>query len=269
MKKLIRKWLIPVGIWEYFKNLRKKEQTNTPIRLAENEIYKNKFSDVKRCFILATGPSIKDENLELLQNEFCISVSNFFVHEKYSLLKPEFHVFAPLHTPITPDQYLGWINDALINTNFKTTYVICESNRDIVETTLSAHNTLYYLHGGNFPVDFTDKLPPVQTVVHVAIYLAMYLGIKEIYLLGTDHSWILHYGESKHFYEESKHVLVRQNYSEWTEEDIGKEFENNAILWSIYRKIRTYSHTVNTRIVNLSKGSLLDVFERNRLENIF
>jgi len=268
VKSFIKKWLIPRGYIEMYKKSITSKQFLPEKLLPENENLRSKYKDVKRCFILATGPSIKNENLDLLQNEFCISVSNFFVHEKYLSLKPKFHVFAPSHPPITSEQYSAWLKDASDNTHFETTFVVADSNRSIVESTLIHSNKLFYLSGGDFPVDFCKRLPPVQTVVHVAIYLAIYLGIKEIYLLGADHSWVLHYGKSNHFYEENKHKLVQQNYSEWIEDDIGKEFENNAVLWDFYRKIRSYSKENNYKIVNLTKESLLDVFERDTLENI-
>lgn len=269
MKDFLRSWILPPKVWSLFKYLFSSKSFQVDNDIVQNAELKDKYNQIRRCFILATGPSINEESLQLLKGEFCISVSNFFVHPLYNELKPKFHVFAPLHPPIKQNQYLEWINDAINKTSFNNTFVMSNSDKEFLDINISSSQSkLYYNTGGTFPVDFSKRLPPIQTVVHIAIYLAIYMGINEIYLLGVDHSWVLHYGESKHFYAENEHKLVQQNYSEWIEEDIGKEFKNNAILWDIYRDIRNYCKTINVNIVNLTKGSLLDIYEKNNLENI-
>lgn len=223
-------------------------------------------SNKKRCFILATGPSIKEQNLDGLENESCISVSNFFVHPLFHKIKPHYHVFAGWHPPITPEQMGEWWADA--TSHFKETSLnvfIHARNKNIKErfSVFSQQPVYYYLDGGDFPIDFTKAIPPVQTVVHIAIYLAMYLGFKEIYLLGCDHSWLLHYGTSQHFYKEEEHSFTRNNYSEWSEvKDIGYEFKTYADLWNIYRKIRFEAQKENCKIFNATPQSILDVFPR-------
>ena len=53
----------------------------------------------KRCFIIATGPSIASQNLLPLKNELCISVSQFYLHPGFSEIKPFYHIHAPNHPP--------------------------------------------------------------------------------------------------------------------------------------------------------------------------
>jgi hypothetical protein len=267
-REIIKNWLIPPGYIDILSRIR-----SVPAKrsyLPENVEYKDTYKQGERCFILATGPSIKEEKLNLLKGEACISVSNFFVHEMFNELHPIFHVFAPLHLPLTAKEYKSWLKEAISHTNSDIKFVACHNDFNIINDG-GLNNTnkfLYYITGGDFPINFVKGIPPIQTVVHIAIYLAIYLGFKEIYLLGVDHSWILHYGESRHFYEEHQHKLVQLNYSEWIEEDIGKEFESNAILWQIYRKIRTYAHENDIRIINLTKNSLLDIFPKMNLNEI-
>jgi hypothetical protein len=80
-----------------------------------------------------------------------------------------------------------------------------------------------------------------------------------------DHNYILHYGESKHFYEEAKDSKVKGGYSEWDKslvEDIGAQFESSAELWKQYRLMKKIAERQNVKIINLTDGGLLDVFER-------
>ena len=117
-------------------------------------------------------------------------------------------------------------------------------------------------------INFSKRLPIIQTSPHIAVYLSLYLDVKEIYLLGVDHDWILHIGETRHFYDEKKSALAQTGYNEWLESDLGTECEAYGRLWKIYRQIRTYATKHKVVIINATTGSLLDVFPRANLEEI-
>ena len=82
MKDFFKKWIIPPGYINILKLFKAKK---SDIIIAENSNLKNSYNNINRCFILATGPSIKNQDLTCLKDEFCISVSNFFVHPLYNL----------------------------------------------------------------------------------------------------------------------------------------------------------------------------------------
>jgi hypothetical protein len=212
-------------------------------------------------------------DLAPLENEFCISVSNFFVHPLFSRIKPNYHLFAGTHPPLTNEHIGNWWKDATesLTGNPKTRILLNANDKKIKDqfNVFNEQEVFYYLGEGKFPVNFTRQIPDIQTVVHIAIYLAMYLGIKEIYLLGCDHSWITHFGQSMHFYQESQHSFTRNNYSEWSEiKDIGEEFKAYANLWDIYRNIRSEARSINVDIFNATPGSLLDIFPRKDFAEI-
>ena len=240
--------------------------------LKKNSQLKNTAKNIDRCFILATGPSIREQDLSGLEDEFCISVSNFFVHPLFKKINPRYHVFAGSHPPITPEQMADWWRDA--EGHFRGSNVdifIHAVNKNVQENfgLFKDHKVYYYLGEGKYPVDFAKAIPKIQTVVHVAIYLAMYLGFKEIYLLGCDHSWLLHHGISQHFYKEEQHSFTRNNYSEWSEvKDIGYEFKTHAKLWDVYRKIRSEAAKINCNIFNATPKSMLDIFPKKNLSEV-
>jgi hypothetical protein len=242
--------------------------------LKKNSQLKDSAAGVRRCFILATGPSISTQDLSSLEGEFCISVSNFFVHPLFNTIQPHYHLFAGTHPPITEEQVTDWWQDAEnhMEGNKKTSIVLYAKDKRLVESKnlFKGREKYYYLSNGDFPVDLTRQLPDMQTVIHPAIYLAIYAGIKEIYLLGVDHSWLLHFGESKHFYREEEHSLTRNKYNEWGGiKDIGEDFRHHAHLWDIYRDIRSEAGKVGVSIFNASPGSLLDIFPRVNFNSIF
>ena len=241
--------------------------------IRRNKQLKNKYAGVKRCFIIATGPSINTVDLTKLQGEFIISVSNFFVHKDFQRLHPKYHIFAKSHKPITFEQFSAWLSDAdKYFTDPELAVVLSEYDNNIVKAAalFKEHETYYYTYGGSFPVNFSKPLPPMKTVVHLAIYLAIYMGIKEIYLLGVDHDWVLNYGKSRHFYKENEHAMNRNSYDEWSyTEDIGVEFRNLAKLWDTYRMIRRECNRRGIKIYNSTPGSLLDIFPFRLIYEIF
>src|SRR5947209_6630310 len=54
----------------------------------------------KRAFLIATGPSLKNEDLTTLQGEDCFTVSNFFLHPALNFVRPKYHFFAQIHLPL-------------------------------------------------------------------------------------------------------------------------------------------------------------------------
>jgi hypothetical protein len=257
-----------ISAWSFI--LRQKERKY----LNKNSKLKNSFIS-KRCFILATGPSIKKQDLKKLKGELVITVSNFFVHPDFREISPEFHLFVPNHQPATDDQIGAWWKEAEKAFPAGQKVLISITDKPIVlEFNLFKNQDVYYYQPGqkylrpNQEIDFEKSLPITQTSVHIAIYLAFYLGVKEIYLLGCDHDWILHLGESRHFYEEKKSVLSEKGYDEWAGKDLEMEFQAYANLWKIYKKIKSYAEKRGISIVNSTLESLLDIFPKKSFEKI-
>ncbi len=239
--------------------------------LKKNRELENKFAG-KRAFVIATGPSIKMEDLKPLAGEFSISVSNFFVHPDFKTIKPAFHIFAPSHPPITSEQCAKLFADAEKHFPEGQNVFISTTDRHIVEKygVLKLANVYYYAPGHKElnlkgAIDFTKQIPAMQTSPHIAIYLALFLGVKEINLLGVDHDWILHIKETRHFYDEKESVLTQNNYNEWEGHDLEVELRSYLSLWQKYKKIRSYASKNGVNIYNATPGSLLDVFPKKNL----
>src|SRR3989344_3781875 len=113
-----------------------------------NAELKNSYNG-KKCFILATGPSIKKQNLKKLLGEPCISVSNFFVHPDFKTIAPVFHVFASSHRPITSEQMASWFTDAEKHFPEGQKVLVSITDKPIVENNhlFKKQKVFYYLLG--------------------------------------------------------------------------------------------------------------------------
>ena len=239
--------------------------------LAQNRALPTREPAPERCFIIATGPSIKTQDLTSLEGEFCISVSNFFVHPAIDQIRPRYHVFARSHPPITPEQYAAWLREADQRLPAETRILMAAHDYALVphQRLFTEREVFYYAGVGDFPVDFTRFIPPIQTIVHLALYLAMYLKVKKVYLLGCDHSWLWHHKVSQHFYEEKEHEMVRQGHNEWAlADDLETQFLSYARNWKIYKEIRRHAAVQGMQIFNATPDSYLDLFPCVHLEDI-
>ena len=241
--------------------------------LKPNKLLKNSTLG-KRCFILATGPSINKMDLKKLKGELCISVSNFFIHPHFNTIKPEYHIFAASHSPISYEQFKAWFQDAEKHMPEGQKVLVGLTDKVVVDTyqLFKKQRVFYYAtstkelaHFSN--IDMTKQTPIIQTSPHTAIYLALYLGVSKLYLLGADHDWILHYGETRHFYDEKKSALTQTNYNEWTK-DFEFILQSQVNLWRIYKSIKRYCEKRDVTVENCTPGSLLDVFPKKKLEDV-
>lgn len=280
-KKNIAYWLIPQGFQAPLFNLMERccqilKNNNQEKALLKKNLALKDARKGERCFILATGPSIKHQNLKLLQGENCIALSNFFVHPDYAIIDPEYYCIAPYHLPITEDAWQKWMDEIEKNTgNAKLFFGMSDKNRNEIHGRFRNRDTYYLRFGGlwgrNIPcsIDISRMIPGPQSVSIMALYVALYLGFKEIYLLGCDHNWLLHVNKSSHFYPENDHVIVKSGYNEWFQEDLEEQFRDYMTLWRQYKGICAIASRSSTRIFNATEGGLLDVFPRVEYELLF
>lgn len=261
------KQYIPPRMLDCYRDFQAKKKRNKARKIIQqNRDLVGKYQN-EDCYIIATGPSIMRQNLRLLEGRHCITVSNFFVHQDFNLIKPICHCIAPYHLPITEEAWVEWIADMRAHIETKeTSIVLCLDDFDRTDHLLGELQRFYLAFGASSQyvmrngIDLLDILLSPLSVSVQAIQLAIGLGFKRIFLLGCDHDWILHLGHSRHFYAEEKDAKVRNNYSEWSiAKDIGGEFASLSNLWRQYRLFKRITGN-KVEIINLTEGGLLDVF---------
>jgi len=276
LTRLAAHWVLPPGILAFLrfhlmaKSLTKEENAI----LRRNRALNNRHTG-ERCFILATGPSIKKQDLKLLRGETCIALSNFFVHPDYNIIEPSYHCVAGYHEPISKTAWTKWLNEMESATGNAIIFCSLADREDIERNGLFSRREIHYLQYANWSkisegkLDITRSVPSPQSVTIMALEVALYMGFKNIYLLGCDHDWILHLNTSAHFYEESQHALVREGYDEWAGSDLELTFECYVLLWQQYKALWQIARRKSINIFNATAGGLLDVFPRVGYESLF
>jgi hypothetical protein len=230
----------------------------------------------KRAFMIATGPSIKQEDLSVLAREDCYTISNFFLHEKLDIVNPRFHFFAPYHKPLILENYIAWLKKADDVLPESTEMVLCIKDRNLIESSdLFTNRIVHYLHFSNSPyfsnkVDLTYPILSPITGPLMMLPVLIYMGYSQIYLIGCDHTVLRDFKKTiTHFYD--KQSDMRQNASDvnaW--EDIIESHRSSLAIflqYQFYKKMLTKAYK-NVEIINLSSDSWLDMFQTNRLKDV-
>ncbi len=277
-------WLLPPGINNLVQRLTRQRYLLMPaVRavLARNEVFRDCHVNDKRCFILASGSSIKTQDLTLLKNEICISVSNWYVHEDYALIRPRYHCvpFIGGHRQIKSDDAIQWLRQMEERTDPAIMFFSYGDKVLIEQNGLFRNRPVYFVHSGfdtadldrGKGLDLTQPVLSAQSVSVMALTIALFMGFKKIYLLGCDHDWILHLGTSAHFYPKSEHaILSRQGYNEWGGmDDYEADFRAYVSLWGQYKAIKRQALSKGMDIYNATAGGLLDVFPRVEYKSLF
>ncbi len=249
--------------------------------LSKNSQYKNKYLN-KRVFILGNGPSLNDIDVSKLKDEYTISVNSFTKTNLFSLIKPKFHVL--VDSTRFDDNYPVF-KESLIDITKASARPICifpVIKKDYIEKNdLDKLLDIIYVYPTADltkinSIDFTKRIPPYQNVVNVALYLAIYLGFTEIYLVGTDMTGFIKtfdkddsisYGE--HFYEgnyTAEKKVMDDLHNGRTNEGLLLAY---AKVFKIFRYTNEFARMNGIKIYNASGKGALDVFPRIKFEQLF
>lgn len=223
--------------------------------LIRNAELRNKYIG-ERVYILANGPSLNNFDLNMIHGHKVITMNHFELHPQ----KDKFKIVA--HCVGEPYSSRTWENPIPILNGVKAeTYWF---NADTVEffSKHESYDIRYYCSGLRASAlmlsgdDLTGVALQYQSTAQMAINVALFLGFKDIYLLGFDHDWLVTRGYSPHFYEERDGV-DKADLSKFSYIDMIRISLN---LFEIYLKLRQIAKKRDARIWNLSKPSYLDVF---------
>jgi hypothetical protein len=235
-----------------------------------------------RCFIIGTGPSLRELDLRFVMNEDKIMVNHIDKDDELIILNPNFWVIADPVFWLHEQEFLDPVVDTLKSKLPSTQLLIPDDVLSYATRDLLQENNIHY-----YALDKTAKYEPVtidfaailpcfaQNVISVALMLAIYLKYEEIILIGCDHSW---WGYSE---VEIEQGVIPPHYYNENEEDI--EFVVNSfkslgyqrlqetiqIQKKEYAALRSIAEQNGLRVYNATPGGYLESFIRVRYKDLF
>jgi len=225
-----------------------------------NSIQSNKLlygGSREAVLILGNGPSLDLVSSSIFQSYPCISCNNFYLFERHDRARVIAHCIGenPLRDNSENRLMLSRSVDEL---GPETLWIHARSKKMLLSSSQESKSTKfnYYVPGLSFPL---FKPSPTflgysyVTSLQLAITVALMHGFENIFLLGADHTWLAsqdNWGE--HFEAHETNYSRNCTYLE--------AMRNISSMYEIYYVLKDVSALTNSKIVNLTPGSLLDVF---------
>ena len=212
----------------------------------------------KRCFITATGPSLTPGDLEMLRDEDTFGVNSIFLMYDKTDWRPTYYVCtdAPYFSKlidtyrISPDMLCR--QDIFLNSDTKSLNGNFTSSKiDWIE--FSGWNRAFDFFRPQIIDDISHGMFAFGTVTNIVITIAMYMGYKEIYLIGADCSNL-----NKHF------------VNDVTDKDKDDKYVKDVIHAQLrgYEIMKKETEKRGVKVFNVTRGGALEVFPRKKLEDV-
>ena len=246
-------------------------------KIAANAALKNRHQG-KRCFVLGNGPSLAKTDLTPLANEYTIGANSFYRHPQADVVGLKYLCVGDPYFMIESPKTITW-HKTLCEQMPKTTFILHRDGQPLVQNNdLYKGRHVYFVRTGLATataslarIDFTRSLNiGMTTGTLVAIPLAMYLGFKEICLVGFDANWLDNYDGSYHFYD--KHDLFPE-FDAVATDGRGAKYEDEVISvlreYQSHRMLQQVAQARGIKLVNATLGGRLDMHPRLEYRSLF
>lgn len=224
-----------------------------------------------RCFVICNGPSLKAEDLDVLH-----------VHQVFSYASNRISAIFP-ETAWRPDvwgtadfEYYDYY--AQVGKEYKESQIML-TGEALLEGGLLFENAVYvpFLHVMRTPrwfnADITLGVHHYFMVTGLLLSYAVYMGFKDIYLLGADASYPVKEKDGKSVMDWSQPTHFSKDYFPKDMQDRGVENlvdMNKAVERSLqsYKDIKMHCEKLGVTIYNATRGGVLEVFPRVSFDEI-
>jgi len=233
------------GVWTAFKELLYPS-------LNEHNIQLRRFKDIHkeaRAFIIGTGPSLLETDLSLLKNEITFGVNGLCLYEDISF-DPTYYCVSD---PIAFRKFGSYI-EQLKSIKFLSVPPCPPQpvESDWIQIPLDLYHQVKDGYFAGIGRNLIKTYWGRTVIIDLCLQLAFYMGFSKVYLIGCD------CGPSRgrlHAYDESASII---NFDSYFHSDIFKS----------YKICRHVFQLAGREIVNATVGGRLEVFKRQKLEDI-
>lgn len=218
---------------------------------------KNKFAG-ERCFIISTGPSLTIEDVELLKDEYTFGVNSIVNLLDKMSYTPTFYA---INDGIVYERY----RDKIIHADFQYAFIgdwkmKKEFFGDKQWIRFPLHVFDYFVHypecsfiTKKFSANAYKRVYDGFTITYAVLQLAVYMGFKEIYLIGSDCNY-------------AKGVKSLADYR--SAKEIAKGSTQGEKMIQSFEIAAEWAKKNNIKICNVTRGGMLEAFPREKLEDV-
>ena len=206
--------------------------------------------------------------------------NSFHMHNDITDINPTFHCVVPYYQ--TDKEHSIWVDyindmkvrmpDSLFIWGLNTKSLIDKYHEDLRDKSYYLRTRYNLLTLNKAKVNISKTIMNIPTVLTQCLSVAIYLGFKEIYLLGFDLDQICHTNDRTfgRFYGMSK--ITDTKFEEDAEKNLDDETTDGWYNWWLMNKqfflIKLFADQNNINIINGTQGGILSYFKREPIENI-
>lgn len=244
------------------------------------------FKKHNHCYILTNGPSLKkvieeEKEKSIFAGQDIFTVNLLYQTSFFHEIKPLNHIIADNAFWETPsDKRIEGIQERfrenLLNVNWDMNLFVPSMGFSRIKRILNVNKFIRVIPYNHTPVkgfrtisQFLYKLnlgmPKPSNVLNAAIFLALNIGYKKVYIYGADHSWMkdLYVDEDNdiccyenHFYDDRIEPYKMQKGS------LESGLRGIVEALESYKILDFYARSIDSTIINKTKGSYIDVFDK-------
>lgn len=224
----------------------------------------------EKCFVIGNGPSLTIEDLDAICQSGFVSFASNMIFGCYDKTKwrPEYYFIIDgigISETFRERKTLEYVAQ-------NCQYFFSRSSSELAQWVQEIPNLILFkavlsnLTGEfGFSSDCSEKVYTGYTVTYAMLQMAVYMGFKEIYLLGMDHSFSVERGKDGKVVEK-KNV---RNHSEIIKNDRLWGVSEIEEVTKAYMAAKAYADAHNVKIMNATRGGKLEVFERINIDQLF
>jgi hypothetical protein len=225
-------------------------------KLAQRNVTLSSYKTSKKCYICGNGPSLKKVNLDELDGDTIVMNDHWRIAPNYQT--------PPTYYIVNDNAYgLDSFNERLtgvMECHPDIPHIIASNIGPAIDARFCKYKTnVFYFnpigktYNHKYKIDFTKITYCTWNVVSAAIQLAIYLGYKEICLLGCDYSLFasryLSHAYDKEGIKIPCQIVLRDMLYKYT------------FTTHIHYEIARYAKENGIKIINMTSESLLDAYE--------
>lgn len=219
----------------------------------------------RRCFIIGNGPSLTANDLDILaqHEEITFAFNRIYYIFKQTSWRPTYYMSQD-------DKMLANCWQEALKVQAKEKFIPIQMkwyfNIPIHGVSFYNQRTEDEIHP-SFSEDISVYIGNGATVVYTAIQFAVYMGIKEIYLIGVDH----HFHTSK---TADGKIVIDPNAKDYFSKEYNNDKEklpipNTELSTFTFIAAKEYADAHGIKIFNATRGGKLEVYPRVNFDELF
>ncbi len=221
----------------------------------------------KRCFIIATGPSLRWEDLDRLKDEVTFGMNSLYKGYSLSDFRPAYYMILDKGVFMDFDKEDLNISGLAKDAVFLNDMIKIRGDKilpvpfNYLDHWFNYGNPDYnYRKNLKYSDDLLWGFYDKYTTTIAAVEAAVYMGCREIYLLGADCNYA---GKDLHFI---KTEYDKEDWAPNKHKDAARIQQQSNMIG--YEYLKKEARKRGVRILNATRGGQLDIFERIDFDSI-